>query len=109
VYKKFNKRNVVVAVALIVLCTYNFLEVKVHNYFSRQSDSINSLRCLIVQTKKCWENVTEALKSHGNTKNNYQTIQHQFMDLKAKLMAEWAKKEAKAGVEDFGDDDDPVA
>jgi len=48
-------------------------------------------------------------KSRGNTNNNYWTIQHQFLDLKAKFLAEWAKKEATAGVEDFGDDDDPVA
>jgi hypothetical protein len=47
-------------------------------------------------------------KSRGNTNNNYQMIQHQFLDLKAKFLAEWAKKEAAAGVEDFGDDD-PVA
>jgi hypothetical protein len=31
------------------------------------------------------------------------------LDLKAKFLAEWAKKEATAGVEVFGDDDDPVA
>jgi hypothetical protein len=61
------------------------------------------------QTKKCWENVTEALKSRGNANNNYRTIQNQFMELKAKFLAERAKKEATAGVEDFGDDDDPVA
>jgi hypothetical protein len=61
------------------------------------------------QTKKCWENVTEALKSRGNTNYNYWMIQHQFMDLKAKFLTEWAKKEATAGVEDFRDDDDPIA
>jgi hypothetical protein len=61
------------------------------------------------QTKKCWENVIEALKSRGNTNNNYQMIQHQVLDLKAKFLAERANKEATAGVEDFGDDDDPVA
>ena len=36
-------------------------------------------------------------------------IQHQVLDLKAKFLAERANKEATAGVEDFGDDDDPVA
>jgi hypothetical protein len=34
-------------------------------------------------------------------------IQHHFWDLKSKFVAERAKKEATAGVEDFGDDDDP--
>jgi hypothetical protein len=31
-YNKFKKKNVAVAVALIVLRTYNFLEVKVHDF-----------------------------------------------------------------------------
>jgi hypothetical protein len=60
------------------------------------------------QTRKCWENVVVALKSRGNTNNNYQMIQHHFLDLKAKFMAERVKEEATAGVEDFGDDDDPL-
>jgi hypothetical protein len=44
------------------------------------------------QTRKCWENVVVALKSRGNTYDNYQTIQHHFLDLKSKFVAEWARR-----------------
>jgi hypothetical protein len=43
-----------------------------------------------------------ALKSCGNTNNNYQTIQHHLLDLNGKFVAERAKKKATAGVEDRG-------
>jgi hypothetical protein len=59
--------------------------------------------------RKCWENVFKALKSCGKTSNNYCTIQHHFMDLKGKFVAEQARKEATAGVEDFGNDDNPFS
>ena len=59
------------------------------------------------QATKCWENVLAALKSRGMPFDNHRTVQRRFIVLKEKFIKKMADQEATAGIEDFGDDDDP--
>jgi hypothetical protein len=59
------------------------------------------------QAAKCWEKVLAALKSRGMSFDNHRTVQRRFIVLKEKFIKKMADQEATAGIEDFGNDDDP--
>jgi hypothetical protein len=61
------------------------------------------------QTTKCIEAVTEALKARGIPFDSARTIQHRWEHLKKKYIKKKANEEATAGMEDFGEEDDPFS